>query len=297
MVAINRNQYCSIHSRGRLIDDRKRATKKSGNALSTASTDPVFIASMAPMPPNPRATSTVRSTITTMPKNPLLTSTPISVPTMRKTMPCRKPSMTTPVSIPPSNATGRIGVSESLSKKPLSMSRARSAPAVIAPNREACISGKANAKSRYESVGKPGIFEAALRPFALMEKNNIGKSREGTMTAGCLRVRTVERRAIARTSVNSGEASGPAGEPDGHGAWLGRNLLPELPKYTYYGVALRALGGRHLDAGASDLGLQGLRRVLGDDPTPVDDPDPVSQHVGLLQVLRRQEHGDAFISR
>ena len=43
----------------------------------------------------------------------------------------------TPASIPPSNATGRIGVSESLSKKPLSMSRARSAPAVIAPKSEA----------------------------------------------------------------------------------------------------------------------------------------------------------------
>jgi hypothetical protein len=124
------------------------ATKNSGNALSTASTEPVFIASIAPMPPNPRATSTVRSTITTVPKNPLLTSTPISVPTVRKTTPCRKPSATTPVSIPPSNATGRIGVSESLSKKPLSISRARSAPAVIAPKREACMRGKANAKSR-----------------------------------------------------------------------------------------------------------------------------------------------------
>src|SRR5215204_4593496 len=103
MVAIKRNQSCPIKSRGRLIDDKKMATKNSGNALSTASTEPVFIASIAPIPPNPRATSTVRSTITTMPKNPLLTSTPISVPTVRKTTPCRKPSATTPVSIPPSS--------------------------------------------------------------------------------------------------------------------------------------------------------------------------------------------------
>src|SRR5215210_7170700 len=94
-----------------------------------------------------------------------------------------------------------------------------------------------------------------------------------------------------------GEACGPAREPDGHGARLGWDLLPKLLKYTHYGVALRALSGRRLDAGASDLGLQGLRRVLGDDPAPVDDPDPVSQHVGLLEVLRRQEHGDALIAR
>src|SRR5688500_4158175 len=94
-----------------------------------------------------------------------------------------------------------------------------------------------------------------------------------------------------------GEAGGPAGEPDGHGAWLGWYLLPEPLKHAYYGVALRTLGGRRLDGGVSDLGLQGLRRVLGDDPAPVDDPDPVSQHVGLLEVLRRQEHGDALIAR
>ncbi len=53
-------------------------------------------------------------------------------------------------------ATGRIGVRESRSKKPLSMSRARSAPAVIAPKSEACTSGNANAKSRYESVRETG---------------------------------------------------------------------------------------------------------------------------------------------
>src|ERR671916_3290783 len=94
-----------------------------------------------------------------------------------------------------------------------------------------------------------------------------------------------------------GEAGGPAGEPDGHGARLGRYLLPEPLKYAYYGAALRTLGGRRLDAGTSDLGLQGLRRVLGDDPAPVDDPDPVSQHVGLLKVLRRQEHGNAVFAR
>jgi hypothetical protein len=148
MVATKRNQSCSIRLRGRFIDDRKIATKNSGKALSTASTEPVLMASMAPIPPNPSATSTVNSTMTSMPPKPLLISTPISSPNARKTTPCSSPSATTPASIPPSSATGRIGVSESLSKKPLSMSRARSEPAVIAPKSEACMSGKANAKSR-----------------------------------------------------------------------------------------------------------------------------------------------------
>src|SRR5918999_1346541 len=88
-----------------------------------------------------------------------------------------------------------------------------------------------------------------------------------------------------------GEACGPAREPDGHGTRLGWDLLPKLLKDTHYGIALRALSGRRLDAGTADLGFQGLRRVLG------DDPDPVSQHIGLLEVLRRQEHGDALIAR
>src|SRR5215211_3294856 len=61
-----------------------------------------------------------------------------------------------------------------------------------------------------------------------------------------------------------GEAGGPAREPHGHGARLGGDLLPKLPEDAGYGVAFRALGRRRLDAGASDLGLQSLRGVLGD---------------------------------
>src|SRR5215212_10937746 len=94
-----------------------------------------------------------------------------------------------------------------------------------------------------------------------------------------------------------GEAGGPAREPDGHGAGLRGDLLPEAPEDAGYGVAFRALGRRRFDAGASDLGLQGLRSVFGYDLAPVDDPDPVGQHVGLLEVLGRQEHGDAILTR
>src|SRR5215211_9524610 len=78
------------------------------------------------------------------------------------------------------------------------------------------MSGKANAKSRYESVGKAGIFEAASRPLALMEKNIIGKKSAEIMTAGCLMVRTVERRASASTWVRKVEPVMPAPLPSRH---------------------------------------------------------------------------------
>ena len=43
--------------------------------------------------------------------------------------------------------------------------------------------------------------------------------------------------------------------------------------------------------------LQLRRRALGDDPAVVDDPDAVGEHVGLLEVLRRQEDGHALVAR
>src|SRR4028119_267928 len=132
-VAIHRNQSCSMRSRGRLMLDIKIETKKSGKALSTASTEPVLRASIAPIPPNPRATSTVSSTSTIIPGKPDFTSTPKRTPTIKKITPCISPRATTPASMPSRRAAGRMGVRESLSKKPLSMSRARSGRGGVAP--------------------------------------------------------------------------------------------------------------------------------------------------------------------
>src|SRR5256714_1110525 len=47
----------------------------------------------------------------------------------------------------------------------------------------------------------------------------------------------------------------------------------------------------------AELKAQVGRGALGDDVPVVDDPDAVGEHVGLLQVLRRQEDGDAVLAR
>src|SRR5262249_25890830 len=52
-----------------------------------------------------------------------------------------------------------------------------------------------------------------------------------------------------------------------------------------------------LDRRSADLLLQRLRRALGDDAAVVDDPDAVGELVGLLEVLGREEDGDALVLR
>jgi hypothetical protein len=53
--------------------------------------------------------------------------------------------------------------------------------------------------------------------------------------------------------------------------------------------------GDDLDGRAADLGLQLGGSALGDDLAVVDDPDPVGQHVRLLEVLGGEEHGDPVV--
>ena len=72
---------------------------------------------------------------------------------------------------------------------------------------------------------------------------------------------------------------------------------PKLARIALARSASAGIGGLDLDRRAADLGLQRLGRALGDDPAVVDDPDAVGEHVGLLEVLRRQEDGDALVLR
>src|SRR5918999_3255780 len=94
-----------------------------------------------------------------------------------------------------------------------------------------------------------------------------------------------------------GKVAGPVVEAYGDGAGPRGDLLSEAYQGLRDGGALLGTRGGCLDARASDLGFERLRRVLGDDTSPVDDPDPICQHVGLLQVLRRQEDRHPVLAR
>ena len=71
---------------------------------------------------------------------------------------------------------------------------------------------------------------------------------------------------------------------------------PKRARIAPRALALGGVGGNDLDRRAADLGLQRGRGALGDDVAVVDDPDAVGEHVGLLEVLGRQEDGDAVLA-
>ena len=84
-----------------------------------------------------------------------------------------------------------------------------------------------------------------------------------------------------------------------HGERLRRHLreLAELLEDPRQLRALLRIGGNRLHRRVRDLRLQLGGRALGDDPPVVDDADAVREHVGLLEVLRREEDRDAVLLR
>ena len=84
-----------------------------------------------------------------------------------------------------------------------------------------------------------------------------------------------------------------------HGRRIGRrgDRRPEALEHGRDRVAVGALGRLYLERRAPDLGLERLRRPAGHDLAAVDDREVVGEHVGLLEVLRRQEDRDAVVAR
>ena len=72
---------------------------------------------------------------------------------------------------------------------------------------------------------------------------------------------------------------------------------PKRPSTSIEPIAVLGIGRPGLDAGLSDLRLERARRALGDDLAVVDDPDPVGEPVGLLEVLGGQEDGHPLLDR
>ena len=84
-------------------------------------------------------------------------------------------------------------------------------------------------------------------------------------------------------------------QADGDGARRAAGPLAEAAEHRRHALAVVGLARDRLDRRAADFGLQLGRRALGDDVAVVDDPDPVGERVGLLQVLGGEEDGDAVV--
>ena len=110
------------------------------------------------------------------------------------------------------------------------------------------------------------------------------KSRIATSSASSARTTAASSSAppLSRTAAASGGAGAALPKRD-----RTDSTVPRSPGST----------GRDLERRAPDLGLELLRRAAGDDLAVVDDRDPVGQDVGLLEVLRGEEHRHALVAR
>src|SRR5918997_1860849 len=134
------------------------------------------------------------------------------------------------------------------------------------------------------------LARALERPSRLLQKHVV-QARFVEPQIGDLEVFGVQG------AYHVGEVAGPMVEADGDGTGLGGDLTAKAPQNLRDGFALSGLYRRGFDAGASDLGFQRLRCVLGDYLASIYDPDPIRQHVGLLHVLRRQEDRHPVLTR
>ena len=78
---------------------------------------------------------------------------------------------------------------------------------------------------------------------------------------------------------------------------VGRAQLAEAGDDLARPLQVDVAGEHEVEVGAADLGLQRGGRARGDDPPGGDDPDPVGELVGLLEVLRREEDRRALVAQ
>ena len=102
--------------------------------------------------------------------------------------------------------------------------------------------------------------------------------------------------ALVEGADDVGELLAAVVEPHRGGVWLAGDELAEGLEELGRAGALALIGGGDLDRRPADLGLERRGRALGGDLAAVDDPDPVRELVGLLQVLGGEEDGDALVA-
>ena len=155
------------------------------------------------------------------------------------------------------------------------------------------------APRRAQRVGD-GVAE---RPHVACSSSSAASAR----VAGQRQEHVVERRAPQRDVVDADAAPRRAAAPPRRSLplrWRSGTRSDVRPRATARSsdigasaataaVACAAVVQPDLEALAADAVLELVGRALGDDAAVVDDRDPVGEAVGLVEVLRRQQHGRA----
>ena len=137
----------------------------------------------------------------------------------------------------------------------------------------------------------PVLVARALEPASGLDEEDVVERGGVDLEVRDLQVLRVQR------ADDLGELVGALVEPHGDAARPGRRLGAEAGEHLAHALAVGVVDGRGLDGRPADLGLELIRRALGDDLAGVDDPDPIGERVGLLEVLGGEEDGDPVRGR
>ena len=137
------------------------------------------------------------------------------------------------------------------------------------------------------------LFHPVVLPAPSSERPVFSRNTSSRLGSSSLRFETLRpSRSRARTtSVRSPPAVSLTATAPG---WAG--ISSRTAPGRGHRVALRASAGVASTLGRPISAFKLLGRVLGDDPAVVDDPDPVREHVGLFEVLGREEDRHAFLA-
>ena len=151
---------------------------------------------------------------------------------------------------------------------------------------------RSSASKRLSRVGLLGASRCALELPSRLREEHIGERRRVQFDVRDLAAGSVERAydlRRARRRLRSARRPSPRREP----STISPN--PSSARSTFGRSA--GFAGTTSTVGRPICALSLRRRVLGHDVSVVDDADAVGECVGLLEVLRREEHRDAVVVR
>ena len=124
-------------------------------------------------------------------------------------------------------------------------------------------------------------------------------ARNTSSSVGCLSSSSATARPASSSARRIGAMSAaPCSRPiDRWQASVAGRSSPKRATTSRATLQVARAGEHEVEVRPADLGLQRGGRVGGDDPPAGDDPEPVGELVGLLEVLRREEDGRAFVAQ